>query len=390
MFRQFIKEKIATKPISREEELVNTRIDSIDALRGFDMIWIVGGGKVVHDIAAVSKTPFTDFLNSQFEHTFWLINNINGRSPHFWDLIWPLFLFIVGLVLPISIGKLIKQGRSHSQLHLKFLKRMILLIILGWFTRGLLQFNWAKMNYTSVLGDIGIAYFFASLIVLHTKWRMQVIIIAAILILYWLAMLFIPVPGYGAFVMTPQGNLMTYVDNLILPSNPAFRFLDTTGVIMPLFTITCLVLIGALAGQWLGTNRAGIHKVYGLLISGIACVITGYLWGFLFPLIKNMWSSSFIIYTAGWSLLLLTLFYWLIDVRGYKNLAFIFKIIGTNALIVYIFSDMVPWRLLAGIFVGGLARYSGVWNITILDTGGLIIEWLILLHMYRHKIFIKV
>ncbi len=366
------------------------RIESIDALRGFDMIWIVGGAWVIRDIIAVWKNSFTEFIGIQLEHTHWYLTNINGRSIHFWDVIWPLFLFIVGLVLPLSISRQIHRGKSHLQLYLKFLKRMLLLIILGWVYRGLLQFDWVHMNYTSVLGDIGIAYFFAAIIVLNTKRSTQAIIIVVVLLLYWVAIMFIPVPKYGAGVLTPKGNFMTYVDNLLLPHGSAFRFKDTTGVLMPLLTMTCTVLIGSLAGQLLSSKRSSNQITVRLTLAGIGCIIVGYLWGYNFPLFKPLWTSSYVLYTSGWSLLLLSLFYWLIDVKGYKKWTLVFNIIGANALAIYIANHLINFRLIASIFVGGLARISGQWNGTIIDFSRVTIEWLLLWHLYRYKIYIKI
>jgi len=185
---------------SEQPNLPQQRMVSVDALRGFDMFWIIGGGEVVSSLAGLWRHPAAQRIQDQLEHVEW-------QGFHFEDLIYPLFMFVVGVVLPFSISRRLQQGHSLRAVHLHIVKRSIILVLLGLIYNGLLRFDWPQTRWPGVLQRIGICYLFAAMLVVHTKWRTQVIVIAAILLLYWAAMVLIPVPVFGAGVMTPQGCL---------------------------------------------------------------------------------------------------------------------------------------------------------------------------------------
>ena len=191
--------------------LSGKRLLSIDALRGFTMLWIVGGGAFIRSFEQVWKNPFTLTLHEQMEHAGW-------QGFRFLDLIFPLFLFIVGVVLPFSVSRRLEKGEGLGNIYRHVLKRTIVLIILGLINYGLLRFDWDQMRWSSVLGRIGICYFFACILLMHTSWRMQALVAAALMIFYWAAVMFIPVPGQGPGVLTPEGCLTTYLDQLIILS----------------------------------------------------------------------------------------------------------------------------------------------------------------------------
>lgn len=176
----------------------------MNALRGFDMFWIVGGGTVVASLARVRPNRFTQTLQEQLRHVHW-------EGFHFEDLIYPLFLFIIGIVLPFSLVRRQERGQSRGQLYLHYLTRSLLLIILGSIPGGLLTFTHPPFM-GGVLAHIGLCYFFAALVVQHTGWRTRAGIVGGYLVTYWLASLLIPVPGYGAGVFTEQGSLATFID----------------------------------------------------------------------------------------------------------------------------------------------------------------------------------
>ena len=363
--------------------LPQTRVASIDALRGFDMFWIIGGGAFFETLPKVWKNNFTETIKQQMEHVPW-------QGFRFEDLIFPLFLFIVGVVLPFSISRRREQGISPAALRLHIIKRAAILILLGLILNGLLQFNLADMRWPGVLQRIGLCYLFAALLVIHTGWLIQSLVAGGLLLGYWALVMFVPVPGSGPAVLTPEGCLPAYIDRLLIPGKfCCFTFGDNEGLLSTIPAVST-VLIGALAGRWLCSSASGNLKTVALVIAGIVCLIIGYLWGLSFPIIKVIWTSSYVLYAAGWSLLLLAAFYWVIDVRGYKKWAFFFVIIGANPITIYFLQGIVNFDDIAAFFVRGFARHTGQFELLILPLAAFAAKWLLLLFLYRHKIFFKI
>ncbi|UCF43901.1 MAG: DUF5009 domain-containing protein [Planctomycetota bacterium] len=376
-----------TDKASKDERqgVIKGRLASIDALRGFDMFWIIGGGTVFASLDGIFKSPVTRFTARQLQHVKW-------EGFRFEDLIFPLFLFIVGTVLPFSISRRIEGGQSRRALYLHIFKRASVLILLGLILSGLLRFNWPEMRWSGVLQRIGLCYFFAALLVMNTKWRTQLAVAAAILLLYWAAMTLIPVPGYGPGVITPEGCLSSYIDQNLLPGKipeQNYGYGANEGIISTLPAI-CTTLLGVLAGHWLRSKHAGSRKPLALAIAGLTCLAIGYIWGMYFPIIKSIWTSSYVLYSGGWSLLLLALFYWVIDVKGYKKWAFFFIVIGMNAITIYCIQWVVGFEAVAGYFLDGIAQQAGLAKPLVLACGALAVKWLLLLFLYRHRIFLKV
>ncbi|MCX6623427.1 MAG: DUF5009 domain-containing protein, partial [Acidobacteria bacterium] len=186
------------------------RITSIDALRGFDMFWITGGEAFIHILHSLLPNSITAALDTQFTHVAW-------AGFRFYDLIFPLFLFLVGVVLPFSMGRHAEQGASRKQLYLRAFRRLVLLFCLGLIYSGLLRNGFHNMRIPGVLQRIAICYFFAAIVVINFKARGQAIIAGCLLLGYWAALAWIPVPGIGAGVLTPAGNLTGYVDRQVIP-----------------------------------------------------------------------------------------------------------------------------------------------------------------------------
>lgn len=367
---------------TNQQTLPSQRIVSIDALRGFDMFWIIGGGAVLANLVEAWKNPVTKTIQTQLRHVEW-------QGFHFEDLIFPLFLFIMGAVLPFSISRRRERGQNLPVLYLHIIKRSFVLILLGLIYNNLQNFEFSEMRWLGVLQRIGLCYFFAAIIVLNTKWRTQAIFIAVVLVLYWLAAALIPVPGFGAGVMTPEGCLSSYIDQQLIPGKLYYGYGDNEGLISTLPAI-CTVLMGALAGHWLRCDRTGSRKAAGLAIAGLACVVVGYLWGFVFPIIKIIWTSSYTLFSGGLCLMLLALFYWIIDVKGYRKWAFFFIVIGVNPITIYFLQRFVDFSGIAEFFLYGLVTHAGQAAPLIIPLGILTIKWLLLLFLYRHKIFFKV
>jgi predicted acyltransferase len=362
----------------------SSRLLSIDALRGFDMFWIIGGDKVVQAVAKWRQWSFQDQLNDQLEHVDW-------EGFHFEDLIFPLFLFLVGTVIPYSLAAHRQRGESTPRIWWRILRRTALLFVLGLIYYGLLQLDFANARYVGVLQRIAVCYGMAALLVLYLGWRGQAVVLAAILLGYWALLAFVPAPGSAPGDYTKLGNLPGYVDQHYLPGRippEYYGYGDNEGLLSTIPAVAT-ALLGALAGQWLRSRFSPSRKMLGLFVAGLVCLGVGYAWHGVFPIIKNIWTSSFVLYAGGWSLLLLALFYGVIDVLGWRRWSFFFVVIGSNAIVIYMLVEMVKFEYTANFLFGGLARHAGTGGPVVMALGTLALEWLLLLYLYRNKLFLR-
>ena len=364
------------------------RLLSLDALRGFDMLWISGGSYLIVTLSALTGWPFLNWAAGQMEHVAW-------EGFRFFDLIFPLFLFIAGVSMPFSIVKRKQRGESMNKIYIHLLKRLILLILLGLLYNGILSMDYDKPRYASVLARIGLAWFFAAIIVLNTSIRGQVMWFAGILLSYWAVMKLIPVPGFGAGVLTPEGNLAAFIDQKLLPGSMCcYTYGDNEGILSTIPAI-CTALMGALTGHLLISGNGkltGFRKAMILVGAGIVSLLLAKLWNLSFPIIKNLWTSSFVLFAGGWSLILLGVFYLVIDVWKLKKWAFPFVVIGLNSITIYILnSGIIDFGQMGQYFFGGIAgKCSELAGPVILSTGTVLCMWTFLYVLYRNKIFLKV
>jgi predicted acyltransferase len=368
-------EEIKTLPKS-------ARVVSLDALRGFDMFWIIGGGKMFRELAKQTSGGFSKILSSQLYHTDW-----QGFTA--WDLIMPLFLFIVGAAMPFSFHKRLSQGQSRREIYLHVIKRTIILFILGMMAQGsLLKYDLSKLNiYSNTLQAIAAGYLFSTIIMLNMGILWQIATTAVLLLLFWGLMVLVPVPGFGPGVLTPEGNLAIYIEKLLLGP---FKAETSYTWILSSITFVCTVMLGVMAGEILRSEKSRVSKFLWLSGAGLVTLVLGWLWNLWFPIIKHLWTSSFVLYAGGWSFLLLALFYIVIDIWGLKKWAFGFVVIGTNAIAVYMATELFDFRLVGNIFVGGLSKWLGSWSEFLQWAAALVVIWLILFWMYRKKTFIKI
>lgn len=362
---------------------VSERVLSIDALRGFDMFWIIGGSGVARALLEDDNPDsWGHRFAEQFEHVAW-------EGFRFYDLIFPLFIFLVGCVLPYSLSK---YAASPKQVYGRIVRRGVLLVLLGFLVNGVLQFDFANMRYAHVLQRIGIAYVFASILYLHSSWRGQVAVVAGILLGYWALLAWVPAPGGVAGDYTMEGNLAGYLDRTYMPGmilEKYYGFGDNEGFLSTIPAIAT-ALLGLLAGTWLKSTATPWRKVFGLAIAGLLSLGVGHVWGTSFPVIKNLWTSSFVLVAGGWSLLLLALFYAIIDVLGFHRLAFFWVVIGMNAITIYVGQRFVNFYEIAEFFFGGFANLAGESSGLVLLFGILAVKWVLLLFMYRNRIFLRV
>jgi len=376
-------------PDGQQQSLPKGRIMSIDALRGFDMFWIIGGGRIFSSLNDVFDTPATRWIKTQLTHVKW-------EGFRFEDLIMPLFLFIVGVVMPFAFNKRLELGQSESRLYRHIIVRFVILFILGMIAQGrLLKYDLSQLRiFSNTLQAIAVGYLISAIIILNMRLKWQIVTTGALLLLFWALMMLVPVPEHGAGALTPEGNLAIYIDRLILGG-----FIDGTDPpytwILSGMTFACTVMLGVFAGHLLRSNKTNSQKVLLLMVMGIGSLALGWIWNgwlwiFSFPIIKHLWTSSFVLYSAGWCFLLLALFYLIIDVWGFKRWAFGFVVIGMNAIAVYMATRVFNFRNIGDIFVGGLEKWVGPWFGLIQAAAGFAVVWLILFWMYRKKTFIKI
>ncbi len=361
------------------------RLLSIDALRGFDMFWIVGGDDVARALGVWWGTPESRRFAEQFEHVEW-------EGFRFYDLIFPLFLFLVGVVLPFSLKRYQTPDQPKRVVFGRIARRVILLFVLGLVYNNGLQFRFDSLRIAGVLQRIAICYGIGAVIFLMTKVRVQAILFVVILLGYWGILIGVPTPETRAGDLSKEKNLAGYIDRHYLPGKiyPSYYgFGDNEGLLSTVPAVAT-VLLGMLAGQWLNSQRGGWIKVLGLASGGLGCLAVGVLWGWYFPVIKILWTSTYVLIAGGWSLLLLALFYMIIDVIGSRAWAFFFVVIGVNAITIYMVSRIIPFPEISQFLLGGAARLSGSFGPVLLATGTLVLEWLLLLHLYRNRIFLRV
>jgi predicted acyltransferase len=358
------------------------RLVSIDALRGFDMFWIIGGDRLAQLVLTRVDWKHSVALSKQLEHVEW-------EGFRFYDLIFPLFLFLVGCVIPYSLAKFRDRPAAAYG---RIVRRTLLLLVLGFVCNGVLQFQFEEMRWAGVLQRIGLCYGIAALISLHTTPRGQALLVAVVLAAYWAILTFIPAPGGTAGDLSPEGNLAGYIDRNWLPGDIKEEYYghgDNEGWLSTLPAIAT-TLLGVLAGEWLRSSVGPWKKTAGLIVAGAACLAGGYSWGETFPIIKILWTSSFVLVAGGWSLLLLALFYLVIDVLGWRWWAFFFVVIGLNAITIFVAPRFIDFNKMATFFLGGVISRTDVWGPVIAVAGALACKWIFLWVLYRQKLFLRV
>jgi predicted acyltransferase len=395
---------------------ITGRLLSLDALRGFDMFWIISGEGIFHGLANVVLTKHNLYRNptnwqiatsadlnfwesiavgtsNQLHHTVW-----NGFT--FYDLIFPLFIFIAGISMPFSFGKQLAplgsyphQSAAKKNIYRSLIKRTLILIFLGMVVNGL--FKWQGYENTriaSVLGRIAWSCFFAAIIYLNCNLRAQIIWFTGLLLGYWAVMMLIPVPGFGAGVLTAEGNLSGYVDRILLPGKLHRMVYDPEGLLSTIPAIASAML-GIFTGQFLQNEKlSSIRKTWVIATAGLVLLLTGSIWGIVFPINKNMWTSSFVLYAGGWSMLLFAIFYFIIDVAGFKKWSMPLVWIGCNAILIYMAAHgLVNFESTAAFLFGGLySKLPEVWHEAFMWMGVALLQLTALYFLYKKKWFLKV
>ncbi len=304
------------------------RLASLDVFRGLT----IAGMIVVNNPGSWSA------VYPPLRHAEW-----NGWTPT--DLVFPFFLLIVGVAIPFSFGSRNESGTSRLGLVVRIIRRSLVIFGLGLLLAGFPSYNLAKIRIPGVLQRIAVCYLVASLIELVAGVRTKVGIVVVLLVGYWLAMAFVPFPGHAVGDLSRSGNLAAFVDRAALQGHLYKPDYDPEGLLSTIPAIAT-TLIGVLAGHWLRSGRSAFEKDAGLFVAGWLGVVLGLIWSAVFPINKALWTSSFVLLTAGLALQTLAVCYWLIDIRGVGTWSRPFAILGRNAITAYVLSGLIA-RLLA-------------------------------------------
>jgi predicted acyltransferase len=364
------------------------RLISLDAFRGFTIVLMI----------LVNNPGSWKYVLPPLRHAQW-----HGCTPT--DLVFPFFLYIVGVAMAFSFAKRLALSETRWPIYGKIIRRTIILLLLGWFLTLWPRFDFAHMRIPGVLQRIALCYFFASMIVLHLKTRGQIITIGALLLGYWGLMTLIPFPGKGSDPWALGSNFAQYIDNIVLKGHMYKPDFDPEGLISTIPAI-CNTLLGYLTGVWLRSERSSSEKTNGMFIAANVSIFVALIWKYWMPLNKQLWTSSYVLYTTGIALNILAISYWLIDVKGHRKGLFPFIVYGSNAILAYFCSSFMAksfylWKITLSdgtvtsikgfIYNNILQPFAGNWIGSLLHPLLYILLWFgILFLLYRKKIYVRI
>ncbi len=366
------------------------RLLSIDALRGFDMFWILGAEGLFTALFLLTGWSVFNVAAKQMLHSQW-----HGFTAY--DLIFPLFIFLSGVSIGLA-GKamssysasIAKEKRRHAHKRLFMLVALGIIYNHGWGTGIPASFD--EIRFVSVLGRIGVAWYVAAMLVWYTSIRTQWLVAGGILLGYWFLQSVVSLGGFGSGDFTATGALNAWFDQTLLPGiSYQNKLIDPEGILSNLGSI-----VNALAGVFVGRQLKKYQAqplvlLKQLLVSGLMLVAVGYTWGLVLPINKTLWTSSFVLVTCGFSTLLLALFYYLIDVLHIQRWAIFFAVIGTNSIVAYLATSLVNWHYTNQSIFGGVILGLPITVQPVMQVISLVlVQWLVLYWLYRRKIFIKV
>jgi predicted acyltransferase len=370
------------------------RVASVDALRGFTMFWIIGADGAAKALAEMlsgkGTIPSTagNIIGGQFEHAEW-------EGLRFYDLIFPLFIFVTGVAIVFSLTRLVEQ-ESKFTAHWRVLRRSLLLFALGLVYYGSVSESWPDIRLLGVLNRIALCYLFTSLLFLNLRLPGLIVVFVAILAGYWALMTFVPVSGIEVGSYAKDANLANWIDAQYLPGRKWNGAWDPEGLLSTLPAIgTCL--LGVFAGLLLKEPSLQPHqKTLWLIGAGAAMIALGVLWGLQFPIVKNIWTSSYVLVCGGLSALLLGVFHQVIDAWERRSWATIFIWIGASAITLYLINGIVGFKPLATQLIGGDVGSFVDSHLTpgagsfLAHAVGLLLAVALAGFLYRRKIFLRV
>lgn len=371
------------------------RLESLDVLRGFDLFCLVALESIFHPLAQAINAPWFDSFMWGFTHVEW-----EGFSS--WDLVMPLFMFMAGVSMPFALSRF-KNNPDKKAVYRRIIKRVILLWIFGMMCQGnLLALDVNSLRfYSNTLQSIAMGYLVAAMLFLHVGRRIQIAVSVAFLLIYWAAMMFISIDGFGGGNFTPEGNLAEWIDQQVLgrfrdgvsfSADGSWQFASWyryTWILSSLnFAVT--VLTGVFAGQILKANTSHLYKLKMLFGIGTAMVIVGWLWGLQMPVIKKLWTSSMVLVSSGYCFWLMGLFYYWIDYKNHRGGTTWLKVYGMNSIVAYMSANIVNFSCVSQSLFFGLKQYLGIYYPVWITVCNVSIIYVILYLLYKHKLFLKV
>jgi len=375
----------AIQPTSGKQRLL-----SLDAFRGLTIAAMI----LVNDPGTWSAA-YAPLLHAEW----------NGWTPT--DLVFPFFLFIMGVAMEFSFAsrrEAIAAGAPAKSITLHIIYRAAIIFALGLFLHLFPFYPWHRVRIMGVLQRIAVCYLFAALIAIKSRTATRIAAVAALLFGYWALMTLVPVPGYGAGHLDQDGNLAAYIDRALMGGHLWKPTWDPEGLLSTLPAIAT-TLLGGFAGQWLRSSASHVRKLSGLLATGAVGLALGELWNLWFPINKNLWTSSYVVFTGGFACILLALCYWLIEVRQWKQWAHPFVVFGKNAIAAFVFSVLLAKILLVW-KVTDAGKRTSLWTFLyqhifaplgsprftslLFALTFVLICWAAMFVLYRRKIFFKI
>lgn len=381
------------------------RLMSLDALRGADMFCIIGGSSLVVALCALFGAKDC-WLAEQMTHVAW-----HGFRHH--DTIFPLFLFLAGVSWPFSYASQVAKGRTTAAILRKMAFRVVALVFFGLATSDFFAFNVRAFRFDSVLAHIAVCWGGAALFSVFVKsWKVRLAVAGGMLVAHWAALFFFTAPdaaallastdpavakkvasyaAYGTDNFSFTGNIAGWIDRTFMPGRLYEGIFDPDGLFAKLSGIP-LAMLGVLSGEFLRrTDVSGNRKALVLLGAGVACTAACLAWEPWCPINKKIWTSTFVLAAGAYSFASLALFYWIVDVLGWRRWAFFFRVIGMNAITIYLLMRFVRFHEISKFFFSGVAGWGdGNWSKVALVAGQILVEWLLLLFLYRKNTFLKV
>lgn len=367
----------------------NDRLMSLDALRGFDMLFIMGFASLVVALCGLWPCGVTDAIARSMSHVSW-----NGLRHH--DTIFPLFLFLAGVSFPFSLAKQRETGRSCTQIYVKIIRRGVLLVLFGLIYNGLFTLDFSSLRCASVLGRIGIAWMVAALLFVNFGVRMRAVISVVILVGYALLSKYVGAPDVpGGDPLSREGCLVGYVDRCLLPGRLLYdggRF-DPEGLLSALPAVVT-ALLGMFTGELIRLPKermSGERKTLWMVVGAVVLAVVAIAGNSFVPVNKMLWSSTFVCAVGAYSLAMMALFYYVIDVRGHKGWTLFFRVVGMNSITIYMAQRIVSFGGIADFFVGGVAGLCPEQIAAVVTSAGYVaVCWLFLYFLYRKQVFLKI
>ncbi len=361
------------------------RLQSIDALRGFDMLFIMGFAAFLAALCATMPCGFTDAIANSMKHAEW-----NGLRHH--DTIFPLFLFIAGMTYPFSYAKQIEKGTSRGKIYSKIISRTLILILLGIVYNGFFKLDFDKMRIASVLGRIGLAWGIAAVLFINFGVKTRIAIASVLLVGYGLVSALVGAPDApNADPLSMEGCFAGYFDRMFLPGHLYDETFDPEGLFSA-FSAVVTAMLGMFTGEFVKrTDISGNKKTIWMIIAAAVLIGVGLAFSPVLPLNKKLWSSTFVLVVGGYSVAMYALFYYLIEVRNWQKWSECFQVIGLNSITIYMGMKIIDFKYISSFFLGGIASMCPVAIADVINRAGYVaICWLFLYFLYHKKVFLKI